>query len=70
MAAAADRIIKDLGAYAVPDVSIDERGETVYAFTELAREKAALETYRASLDRRASSLGKTVFDTAPPEGVS
>jgi hypothetical protein len=63
MAAAADRIIKDLGAYAVPEVSIDERGETVYAFTELAREKAALEKYRASLDRRLSSLGKTVFDS-------
>ncbi|MDR3160644.1 MAG: hypothetical protein LBU28_03415 [Spirochaetaceae bacterium] len=63
MAAAADRIIRDLGAYAVPEVGMDDRGGTVYAFTELAREKAALEKYRASLNRRAASLGKTVFDS-------
>jgi hypothetical protein len=63
MGAARDRVIKEMGAYVVPDVALDERGETVYAFTELEREKQALEKYRASIDPRAASLGKTVFDS-------
>jgi hypothetical protein len=66
MDAAQDRVIKEMGAYAVPDVALNERGETVYAFTELEREKRALETYRASVDPRSSSLGKTVFDSDGP----
>lgn len=63
MAAAQDRVIKEMGAHAVPEVALDERGETVYVFTELEREKRALEKYRASIDSRASSLGETVFDS-------
>ncbi|MDR2068718.1 MAG: hypothetical protein LBP71_02490 [Spirochaetaceae bacterium] len=63
LAAAEDKIIKELGSYAVPDVTVDDRGNPVYAFTELAREKEALKKYRSSLDRDASSLGKTVFDS-------
>ncbi|MDR2184412.1 MAG: hypothetical protein LBO80_01905 [Treponema sp.] len=61
--AAKDRIIKEIGAYAVPDVSIDGRGDTVYAFTGLKREKEALDSYRSSLDSASSNLGKTVFDS-------
>jgi Na+-transporting methylmalonyl-CoA/oxaloacetate decarboxylase gamma subunit len=63
MAAARDRVIKEMGAHAVPEVILNEQGETVYVFTELEREKQALEKYRASIDPRSSSLGKTVFDS-------
>ncbi|MDR0689807.1 MAG: hypothetical protein LBG08_06035 [Spirochaetaceae bacterium] len=63
LAAAEDRIIKELGSYAVPEVDLDDGGNPVYTFTELAREKEALQKYRSSLDGRASSLGKTVFDS-------
>ncbi|MFP3089158.1 hypothetical protein LQZ21_02385 [Treponema sp. TIM-1] len=63
LAAAADKIIKELGSYAVPDVTLDNRGNPVYTFTELAREKDALKKYRSSLDGSTSSLGKTVFDS-------
>jgi hypothetical protein len=61
--AAQDRIIKEIGSYAVPEVAIDDQGRTVYSFTELDREKKALERYRASVDPAASALGKTVFDS-------
>jgi hypothetical protein len=63
MAAARDRIIKDMGAHAVPDVELDGQGATVYYFRELQREKDALETYRASVRPEASALGETVFDS-------
>ena len=65
-AAAADRVLKDMGAVAVPEVSIDAAGTTVYSFTELELEKAALETYRSGIDPAASALGKTVFDSGGP----
>ncbi len=60
---AADTVIKDLGAAANPQVEINSEGKTIYSFTELEREKAALEKYRASVDPQKSSLGGTVFDT-------
>ncbi|GHV79933.1 hypothetical protein AGMMS49944_17240 [Spirochaetia bacterium] len=63
MALARDQIIKEIGAYAMPDVAIGQAGETVYAFTELEREKEALEKYRAGIKDDASALGKTVFDS-------
>ncbi|MDR1239069.1 MAG: hypothetical protein LBK27_03065 [Treponema sp.] len=63
MAAARDRIIKDMGAVAVPDVELDGRGNTVYLFRELRREKEALDAYRAAVRPEASALGKTVFDS-------
>jgi hypothetical protein len=63
MAAARDRIIKDMGAWSIPDVELDGQGETVYFFRELRREKAALEAYRAAIRPEASALGKTVFDS-------
>jgi hypothetical protein len=61
LSSAEDRIIKELGSYAVPEVALDDQGSPVYTFTELAREKEALKKYRSSLD--VSSLGKTVFDS-------
>jgi hypothetical protein len=63
MAAARDRIIKDMGAWSMPDVELDEQGNTVYFFRELQREKDALEKYRASIRPEAAALGKTVFDS-------
>jgi hypothetical protein len=63
MAAAQDRVIKEIGSYATPDVAIGPAGETVYTFTELDRERAALEKYRAGIKGDASALGKTVFDS-------
>jgi hypothetical protein len=61
LAAAQDRIIKEMGAWSVPDVEIGEKGNTVYSFKELDREKKALEKYRAGIN--AEGLGDTVFDT-------
>ncbi|MDR1588281.1 MAG: hypothetical protein LBS57_12560 [Treponema sp.] len=63
MDAARDRVIKDLGAYSVPEVEINDRGVTVYSFRELEREKEALEKYRASVDPKQSEIGRTVFDS-------
>ncbi|MDR2021594.1 MAG: hypothetical protein LBQ14_12605 [Treponema sp.] len=61
--AARDRIIKEIGAYAVPEVSVSGRGDTVYAFTGLKQEREALDSCRSALDAASSSLGKTVFDS-------
>jgi hypothetical protein len=63
LAAAQDRVIKELGAYAVPDVEVDEAGSAVYTFQDLDREKKALDRYRETIDPGASDLGKTVFDS-------
>jgi hypothetical protein len=63
MTAAQERIIKEIGSYSVPDVTIGPAGETVYTFKELEREKEALEKYRSEIDPGASILGKTVFDS-------
>jgi hypothetical protein len=61
LAGAQDRIIKEMGAYSVPGVEIGEKGNTVYSFEELDREKRALEEYRGEI--RTEELGDTVFDT-------
>ncbi|GHV17072.1 hypothetical protein FACS189493_4040 [Spirochaetia bacterium] len=63
LAGAQDRVIKEIGAYAMPEVAMDETGAAVYTFTELSREKEALEKYRGSVDLHAAELGKTVFDS-------
>jgi hypothetical protein len=63
MSAARDRVIKEIGAYSVPEVALDASGEAVYSFVELEREKAALEKYRRGIDPEASGLGKVVFDS-------
>ncbi|MDR1072768.1 MAG: hypothetical protein LBL45_03740 [Treponema sp.] len=59
---AQDKLIKEIGAYSQPDVSVGETtGETLYSFPELDREKRALQTYRAGV--AVQGLGGTVFDT-------
>ena len=55
--------VKEIGAYSVPDVSVDSRGAAVYSFRGLEREKKALESYRASLDAARGELGGVVFDS-------
>lgn len=63
MAAARERVLKEIGAYAVPDVTIASDGRTVYSFAELEREKEALERYRGSVKLEDTALGATVFDS-------
>ncbi|MDR1251570.1 MAG: hypothetical protein LBK62_05325 [Treponema sp.] len=63
LAAAQDRVIKEMAAWSVPDVEMNPRGTTVYSFKELEREKQALEKYRSDISGEQSSLGKTVFDS-------
>jgi hypothetical protein len=63
MAAARDRVIKEIGVYSVPEVALDTAGEAVYSFNELEREKTALEKYRRGINPDASGLGKVVFDS-------
>jgi hypothetical protein len=60
---ARDGVIKEMGAYVIPDVILDEKNQEIYRFAELKREKEALEKYRRGIDPQAGSLGKTVFDS-------
>ena len=61
MALARERVIKDMGQYSIPDVAVNESGETVYSFNELKREKDALFKYRSGVDSGDSELGKIIF---------
>ena len=58
-----ERLVMEIGAYSVPDVSVDSRGATIYAFNGLDREKKALEHYRSAIDAGKSELGAVVFDS-------
>jgi len=61
--AAQERVLKEMGAYSQPEIAIDENGVTRYSFNELAREKAALEKCRASVNEERTRLGNVVFDS-------
>ncbi|MDR2521378.1 MAG: hypothetical protein LBC72_02315 [Spirochaetaceae bacterium] len=61
--AAKEQVLKEIGCYAVPELAVDEAGETVYTFTSLDRELAATARYRAA-HKDNSALGGIVFDTA------
>jgi len=61
LAGARDRLVKEMGSYAMPEVSLDAAGHTRYSFTELPREAAALTRYRDAI--HPASLGETVFDS-------
>jgi hypothetical protein len=58
--AARERVIKDAGHYSIPEVEVNEKGETVYLFTDLNREKDALAKYRSSIKSGDSDLGDVV----------
>jgi hypothetical protein len=60
---ARDRVIKEMGSYAVPDIAADEKGAMVYNFPDLEREKEALKKYRDAINPGDASLGKTIFDS-------
>jgi hypothetical protein len=61
LAKAQDKLVKEIGAYSQPDVSIGGAGATLYTFPDLEREKQALQKYRAGVEVK--GLGATVFDT-------
>jgi hypothetical protein len=61
MAKAQDKLIKEIGVYSQPDVSVDATGAALYTFPEIEREKIALKTYRTSM--RNADLGRAVFDS-------
>ncbi|MDR2343777.1 MAG: hypothetical protein LBD86_04510 [Spirochaetaceae bacterium] len=61
MDTARERVIKDMCQYSVPDVSVNEAGETVYSFNELKREKDALAKCRSGVGPGSSELGKIIF---------
>jgi hypothetical protein len=61
--AAFNRVIKDIGVISSPDIETTEKGKTIYSFSELKKEKVAIEKYRASVDVSRLQIGKTVFDT-------
>jgi len=63
LASAADRVIKDISAISNPQVEITENEKTIYSFTELDKEKKALEKYRLSVDISRQKIGDTVFDS-------
>ncbi|MDR2072005.1 MAG: hypothetical protein LBP60_01040 [Spirochaetaceae bacterium] len=59
----ADRFIKEIGAYSIPDVTIDPRGRPVYIFKGLEEERQALERYRKEVERNRENPGAIVFDS-------
>ena len=63
IADAGDRVIKELGAITDVEIEQNEKGDTIYSFRELEKEKIAIEKYRKNIDGAQSKLGDTVFDT-------
>ncbi|MCL2374505.1 MAG: hypothetical protein FWC65_04615 [Treponema sp.] len=63
IAAAKDAALKEMGAYSLPHVALDEGRREVFGFRELRREKDALEKYRRTIDMQKAMTGKTVFDS-------
>ena len=66
LATAKDRAIKEMGAYSMPEVSLEggrPGGGEVFNFSELRREKDALEKYRRTVDITKAQPGETVFDS-------
>jgi hypothetical protein len=60
---ARESVIKDIGAFSVPEIEQNEEGKMIYSFNELENEKRALEKYRAGIDPARALLGQTVFDS-------
>jgi len=63
LAAAKDSALKEMGAYSLPNVSLDEGRNEIFDFSELRREKDALEKYRRAMDPGKAATGGTVFDS-------
>ena len=60
---ARDRVIKDLGVVSIPEVEIDERGNTIYSFNGLENERSVVKKYRDNIDTGRLKLGSAVFDS-------
>jgi hypothetical protein len=60
---AQEKVIKEMGAYSMPEVSLDGKGQTLYSFTELRREQEALEKCRSAVRKESSQLGQIIFDS-------
>jgi len=58
----AEEVIREMGAYSPPLVSI-EGGKTVYTFKDLDEEKKALAKFREKVSAENTGLGKVVFST-------
>ncbi|MDR0567663.1 MAG: hypothetical protein LBG87_00455 [Spirochaetaceae bacterium] len=63
LAEAQSAIVKEMGAYAIPDVTLDNAGTAVYDFKDLTREKDALRKYREQAHTQTPGLGRTIFDS-------
>jgi hypothetical protein len=61
--AAQDRVLREMGGYAPPELELDAEGKPVYRFPDLEREKAALDKYRGTIREGDYRLGDTVFDS-------
>jgi hypothetical protein len=61
MDAARDRVLKDMSLYSLPDLEVNQAGETVYSFNELKREKDSLARYRSGINTDRAELGKIIF---------
>jgi hypothetical protein len=60
---AKNKVIKEIGAYSMPEVTVDNKGETVYSFKELDMEKSALIKARKEVSSNEGDLGGIVFES-------
>ncbi|MDR0540421.1 MAG: hypothetical protein LBG74_07990 [Spirochaetaceae bacterium] len=60
---ACENIIKEIGGYSVPSVSVGPMGETVYAFNALDDEIRALQKFRIAESKKTTELGGIIFDS-------
>ncbi|GMO45396.1 MAG: hypothetical protein Ta2B_26390 [Termitinemataceae bacterium] len=58
-----DKIVKEIGAYSMPQVSVNEKGETIYSYNDLQREKQSLAKYRSAINTNSYGLGDVIFET-------
>ena len=61
------RVLKDISAYWMPEITIGENQKEVFSFLNLKFEKEALQAYRSG-SGPARDLGGIVFDSAAPLG--
>ncbi|MDR0909003.1 MAG: hypothetical protein LBM77_04475 [Spirochaetaceae bacterium] len=62
--AAALQVMKDMGNYASPEITLDENRNEIYSFSDLEREKEALERERGKVQLANYDIGERIFDTA------
>ena len=60
---AKDTVIREMSTYTMPEITLDDIKNEVYCFSELEREKQALEKYRLTVDLDEFEIGETIFDS-------